>query len=63
MLIGEILSATSDKFPDKVALICGEEKQTYAEVDSAANRIANALIRENLARGHVTAIYSTNRIE
>ena len=63
MLIGEILSTTAGIFSDKTALICEGAKQTYGELDAQANRIANALIREDLARGHNMAIYSTNRIE
>lgn len=63
MLIGEILSNTAEQLPDKTALICGCEQQSYAALDALANRVANALIRENLAKGHNTAIYSANRIE
>ncbi len=32
-----------DAVPDRVALVCGERRLTYAELDERANRLANAL--------------------
>ena len=63
MLIGSILAETATKFPDKLAIICGEDSLTYAELDSASNCVANALIREDLAKGHNIAIYSANQTD
>ena len=63
MLIGSILAETATKFPDKLAIICGEESLTYAELENASNCLANALIREDLAKGHNIAIYSANQTE
>ena len=56
MLIGSILAETATKFPDKLAIICGEDSLTYAELEKASNCLANALIREDLAKGHNIAI-------
>ena len=63
MLIGSILAETATKFPDKLAIICGEDSLTYAELENASNCLANALIREDLAKGHNIAIYSANQTE
>ena len=63
MLIGEILSETAARLPDKVALKMGSFSQTYAELDQSANRIAQALVRENYGKGHNIAVYSPNQPE
>ena len=63
MLIGSILAETATRFPDKLAIICGEDSLTYAELENASNCLANALIREDLAKGHNVAIYSANQTE
>jgi acyl-CoA synthetase (AMP-forming)/AMP-acid ligase II len=61
MLIGEILSNTAARLPDKPAIVMGGYSQTYAELDRAANRFAQALLRVGLGKGHNIAIYSLNQ--
>ena len=63
MLIGDILAVTANLFPDKLAIICGEDRLTFSDLDIHSNRLANALIREGLAKGHNIAIYSANQTE
>ena len=63
MLIGDIVVNTAKKFPDKLAIICGEERITYKELDQRSNQFANALIQQGLDKGHNIAIYSTNQME
>ena len=63
MLIGDILAETANLFPDKLAIICGEDRLTFSDLDIHSNRLANALIREGLAKGHNIAIYSANQTE
>ncbi|NQV57496.1 MAG: AMP-binding protein [Rhodospirillales bacterium] len=61
MLIGELLSETAERLPDKRAIVLGGFTQTYRELDLAANRFANALINEGLGKGHNIAILSPNQ--
>ena len=61
MLIGEILSETAVRVPDKPAIQMGGFSKTYMELDRAANRFAQALIREGYGKGHNIAIYSSNQ--
>ncbi|MEE2760635.1 MAG: AMP-binding protein [Pseudomonadota bacterium] len=63
MLIGEILENTAAQLPDKPAIVAGGFSQSYRELDLAANRFANALVREGLGKGHNIAIYSANQPE
>jgi long-chain acyl-CoA synthetase len=49
--------------PDKTALVCGERRLTYAEVDDMANRLANALIAAGVERGDRVAVFLPNSLE
>lgn len=42
--------------PDSVALICGTERRTYAELNTRANALAKALIKRGVANGEMVAI-------
>jgi acyl-CoA synthetase (AMP-forming)/AMP-acid ligase II len=64
MLTGDMLRRSAARFPDKPAVIWGEQVLTYAELDRAANRFARALIEEcSVAKGGKVAIVSRNRSE
>ena len=63
MLIGEILTETAITYPVKLAIICGENKMTYSELENSSNQLANALVKEGLVKGRNIGIFSTNRVE
>ncbi len=60
MLTGEILRRSAARFPGREAIVAGDRRMTYRELDEAANRFANALIAEGLEKGDKAAILSTN---
>ena len=49
--------------PDLPAIICGDMRVSYRELDRAASRCANALIAAGINKGDVVAILSGNRPE
>ncbi|MEB2286106.1 MAG: AMP-binding protein [Myxococcales bacterium] len=51
------------RWPARTALIDGERRRTYAELDGAATRLARALIELGLAPGDRVAVVQQNRIE
>ena len=60
----ELLSATVDAFPDKVAAICGEDECTYAELDALVRRVSGHLReRWGLGPGDKAAILMPNCAE
>jgi long-chain acyl-CoA synthetase len=54
--IGEILAVNAANFPGKIALIMGEERLNFREMNAASNRMANALIREGIGEGVRVAV-------
>ncbi len=42
-LLPEVFAATATRLPDKIAIIFGEDRVTYGELDARANRVAHAL--------------------
>lgn len=63
MLVHEFLEQSADRLPDKVALICGQQRLTYAEIERQANRLAYALRSLGVQRGDRVALYLPNCIE
>ena len=63
MLVNDFLENSARKYPDKTALICGERRWNYAEINSMASRLAHALIDHGVQRGDRVAIYLHNSLE
>jgi amino acid adenylation domain-containing protein len=64
MLLNEFLETSAQRCPDKDALICQSRRLTYGELESSANRLANALIaRGFLEKQDRVAIYLDNSPE
>ena len=57
MLLHEFLEKSAERFPDKAALVFHGRRFTYSQVDSAANRLANALLKNGLGQQERAAIY------
>ncbi len=62
-LLHEFLEAHADRQPDKIALVCGASRLTYAQVESQANRLAHALREHGLQRGDRVVLYLPNGVE
>ena len=63
MLVQDFLHDSAARFPDKTALVCAEQRLTYADIDSMANRLANAMAAHGLRRGDRAIIYLNNSVE
>ncbi|MCD4737794.1 MAG: AMP-binding protein [Anaerolineae bacterium] len=62
-LVQEFLEQQADCVPDKIGLISGGQRLTYAQIESQANRLANALKEQGLARGERIVLYLPNSVE
>jgi fatty-acyl-CoA synthase len=58
--VGDLLRRTALRYPDKLAVVSGERRFTYAEFDAAANRMANALAARGVTKGDRLALLSRN---
>jgi len=63
MLVQDFLQNSAEKFPNKTALICDDNRLTYAEIETRANQIAHALLAHGVERGDRVAIYLPNCAE
>lgn len=62
-LVQEFLENSADRIPEKVALVCGDERLTYAEIEDRANRLANGLRNNGIQRGDRVALFMPNSVE
>lgn len=62
-LLGEIFAATADRSPDATALVCGEQRLSYAELERRANRVANALRARGIGRGAFVGLWLSRSLE
>lgn len=58
--VGDLLRRTALRYPDKLAVVAGDHRVSYAEFDAAVNRCANALAARGLAKGDRLALLSHN---
>src|SRR5881397_810415 len=63
MLLDSFLENSAALYPDKVALICGDRRATYAEINGGANALAHAFRSLGLARQDRVAVYYDNSVE
>ena len=54
--IVSLFRAQARKHPDSTALIIGDVKRTYREIDEASDRIAYALTQKGIGRGKVVSV-------
>src|SRR6516165_4503429 len=63
MRIEGFLQNSAQRFPDKVALIVGDRRVTYREMDESANRLANVLRQRGVRRDDRVVIFLDNSLE
>ncbi|MBI2693076.1 acyl-CoA synthetase [Mycobacterium nebraskense] len=61
--IADLAEHAIDAVPDRVALICGDEKLTYAQLEEKANRLAHYLIDQGVKKDDKVGLYCRNLIE
>jgi len=61
-LVQDFLHHSARRFPDKVALVCGGNRLTYAQLENAANHLAHSLQNLGVTRGDRVAIHLPNSV-
>ncbi len=55
-----LLEDTARRYPDRDALVLGDTRLTYAQVDGMANQVANLLVERGMERGDKVALTCPN---
>jgi amino acid adenylation domain-containing protein len=63
MLLDQFLEDSARRHPDKTALVCGDRRASYAEVNGGANALAHAYRALGLQRQQRVAVYLDNSVE
>ena len=61
--IADLAEHAIDAVPDRVAIISGDEKLTYAELEEKANRLAHYLLDQGVKKDDKVGLYCRNRVE
>ena len=61
--LADLFELVVDAVPDRPALIAGDVRLTFRELDERANRLAHVLAEAGIGPGDSVAIYSWNRAE
>lgn len=57
------LESSARRAPSKVALVAGEKRLTYADLDARANALAHGLVRLGVRRGDRVLVFADNTAE
>src|SRR5512142_1712061 len=60
--MADLFEHAVDAFPDRVALICGDRRLTYSELEDEANRLAHHLAAQGVGQGGHVGLYARNSI-
>ena len=61
--LADLFEEVADAAPDRTALVAGDQRRTYAELDERANRLANHLASVGVGAGDRVAIHAMNCAE
>ena len=60
MNVGQILTLTANKFPERTAILSEDKRFTYREFNERVNRFAHSLLRMGLRKGEKVAVLLFN---
>src|SRR5690349_14200831 len=55
-----VLEDSARRFAERAAVVLGDQRLTYAQVDAAANQVANLLVSRGIGRGDKVALSCPN---
>jgi 3-oxocholest-4-en-26-oate---CoA ligase len=61
--LADLYEIVADAVPDRLALVAGDRRLTYAQLDERANRFAHHLLGQGVEPGDKVAIYAWDRAE
>ena len=61
--LADLFELVADQVPDRVAVVAGDQRLTYRQLDERSTRLANSLQDRGLPAGAKVGIYAWNRAE
>jgi len=58
--LSQLLTETAARYPDRIAIVFGESRISYAELDAASNQVANLLVSRGIEAGDKVALSCPN---
>ena len=58
--LADLFEMVSDAVPQREAVVCGENRATYAQLESRANQLANYFISQGVIKGQHVGLYLYN---
>jgi amino acid adenylation domain-containing protein len=62
-LLHDYLSASAARRPEHVALVCDDERLSYAELERRTNSLAHAFVGAGVARGDRVVVFADNTVQ
>ena len=62
-LLHDYLGSSARRLPDKIALVCGDARVTYRELEERSNALAHALNARGVVRGDRVIVFADNTVE
>lgn len=62
-LVGDLVRIHARNLPTEEALVCGDSRYTYRELNAEVNRVASALLAAGVMNGDRVAVLSRNSVE
>lgn len=63
MNVGLLLRSNAVRFPQKDAIVEGQRRVSYRELNQTANKLANTLLSMNVSKGDKAAVYVNSPVE
>lgn len=62
-LLHDYLQQAARELPQKVALVCKQQRLSYLEIDASSNALAHSLIAAGVQRGDRVVVFADNTVE